>query len=76
MFYFTFSGGWNCTFCDDPGCIEEQAPKEFVMSGGTKRKAPTGLSEKELKVNSKVPFCLCTLSFFNNTYHSKMPSEY
>lgn len=73
------SGGWNCTFCEDPGCIEEQAPKEFVMSGGTKRKAPTGLSEKELKVCERVLlelFCHSASTAFHEPVSKAVPNYY
>ena len=46
------SGEWQCTLCksDEDMTIKEKENKEFSLIPGTKRKAPTGLSEHERKV--------------------------
>lgn len=46
------SGEWQCTLCkmDEQVVLKEKENKEFSYIPGTKRKAPTGLSEHERKV--------------------------
>ncbi|XP_052066973.1 transcription intermediary factor 1-alpha-like isoform X1 [Mytilus californianus] len=50
------SGEWQCTLCktDEQVVLKEKENKEFSYIPGTKRKAPTGLSEHERKTCERI----------------------
>jgi hypothetical protein len=53
------SGEWQCTLCkkEEEMIMKEKENKEFSYIPGTKRKAPTGLTDHERKVS----FCHCLM---------------
>eukprot|EP00106_Octopus_bimaculoides_P009925 XP_014777367.1 PREDICTED: E3 ubiquitin-protein ligase TRIM33-like [Octopus bimaculoides] len=83
--YFTrnirekLNGGWNCTFCEDPEVIDEPTLNDYLVGGGTKRKVPTGLHGKELKVCERVLlelFCHSASTAFHEPVSKAVPNYY
>ncbi|XP_021338904.1 E3 ubiquitin-protein ligase TRIM33-like isoform X2 [Mizuhopecten yessoensis] len=76
------SGEWSCSLCakDDDLCLAQKENKEFTIVPGTgKRKAPTGLTDNEIKACERILlelFCHQKSTVFHEPVSKAVPNYY